>query len=127
MFDAGKIIVGLLVFVILITFPLWYNVAKGKAGYVPELEKATGADRCVAETDYMRTNHMDLLNQWRDSVVRAGERVYIDEFGKKYEMSLTNTCLSCHVNKDKFCDRCHNYMGVVPYCWDCHIIPTEVM
>jgi hypothetical protein len=40
-------------------------------------------------------------------------------------MSLTNTCLDCHPNKDTFCDRCHNYMAVSPYCWDCHIVPEQ--
>ncbi len=126
MFDTGKIIVGLIVFLVLISFPLWYNVAKGKAGYVPELEKPTTADRCLAETDYMTSNHMNLLNEWRDLVVRNGQRVYVDSRGVKYEMSLSNTCLNCHTNKDKFCDRCHDYMGVQPYCWDCHVDPKEV-
>jgi hypothetical protein len=126
MFDTGKIIVGLVVFLILITFPVWYNVAKGKATYVPDLEKPATADRCVAATDYMTAHHMDLLNDWRDRVVRKGERIYVDSYGTKYEMSLTNTCLSCHTNKDKFCDKCHNYMGVSPYCWDCHVDPKEV-
>ena len=126
MFDAGKIIIGLLVFLALITFPLWYNVAKGKATYVPELEKPTTADRCVADTAYMMAHHMDLLNAWRDRVVRDGERIYVDAYGTKYEMSLTNTCLSCHSNKDKFCDKCHDYMGVTPYCWECHVDPKEL-
>jgi hypothetical protein len=36
-------------------------------------------------------------------------------------MSLSNTCLDCHSNKAEFCDRCHNYASVSPYCWDCHI------
>ena len=62
----------------------------------------------------------------RDDVVRRGDRFYINAHGEQVEKSLSNTCLSCHQNKDKFCDRCHNYMGVEPYCWDCHIIPKEV-
>ena len=36
-------------------------------------------------------------------------------------MSLQNECMRCHSNKKKFCDECHNYMAVKPYCWDCHI------
>jgi len=40
-------------------------------------------------------------------------------------MSLQNGCMTCHSNKKKFCDECHNYMAVVPYCWDCHIQPKE--
>ena len=29
-------------------------------------------------------------------------------------------CLDCHKNKSNFCDKCHDYMGVKPYCWECH-------
>jgi hypothetical protein len=38
---------------------------------------------------------------------------------------LQNTCLNCHNNKSKFCDQCHNYAEVTPYCWECHIEPKE--
>lgn len=126
MYDAGKVIIGLIIFLALITFPVWYNIASGKATYVPELEKPSKGERCVADTEYMRASHMDLLNQWRDDVVRAGKRIYTDDHGTKYNMSLSHTCLDCHSNKKNFCDRCHNYMAVDPYCWDCHIIPEEL-
>lgn len=126
MFDAGKVIVGLIIFLVLITFPTWYNVATGKATYVPELEKAVKGERCVADTAYMRANHMDLLNQWRDAVVRRGQRVYTAPDSARYNMSLTATCLDCHAEKSKFCDRCHDYMGVDPYCFDCHINPEDL-
>ena len=126
MYDAGKVIVGIIVFLALITFPIWYNVATGKATYVPELEQPIRGDACVAETKFMQASHMDLLNDWRDRVVRRGERVHTAPDGTRYNMSLTHTCLDCHTNKDKFCDRCHTYMGVDPYCWDCHVIPKEV-
>lgn len=26
----------------------------------------------------------------------------------------TNDCLGCHTNRQEFCDRCHNYVGVDP-------------
>ncbi len=74
----------------------------------------------------MRANHMRLLNDWRDLVVREGERTYTAADGKVYEISLTGTCLKCHSNKETFCDRCHDYAGVTPSCWNCHIIPEEV-
>ena len=130
MSDKVKIIIGLMIFIILITFPIWYNFAQGKAAYQPEIEVATqntpGKDVCVKEAEYMRTSHMDVLNEWRDKVVREGNRDYVGFDGKEYKMiSLTHTCLDCHSNKDKFCDRCHNYVGVDPYCWECHIIPEE--
>jgi hypothetical protein len=73
----------------------------------------------------MRTNHTDLLNTWKEQVVRDGKRTYVSSTGKAHQMSLTNTCMECHANKAKFCDRCHDYMNVKPFCWDCHNIPTE--
>jgi hypothetical protein len=125
MHDGGKIIVGLIIFIVLISFPIWYNVAGGKAGYVPDLEKAKG-ENCVEDTEWMRNSHMDLLDDWRDRVVRDGERMYKGVDGKMYEMSMTHTCLDCHENKDRFCDRCHDYLSVSPYCWECHVDPKEV-
>jgi hypothetical protein len=125
MHDGGKIITGLIVFLILITFPIWYNVVNGKPHTPPDPKIVTSAKECVMATQFMKTNHMNLLNDWRDMVVRKGDRFFIGEDGNRYEMSLSNTCMSCHPNKAEFCDQCHNYMDVNPYCWDCHIEPKE--
>jgi hypothetical protein len=128
LYDKGMIIVGLAIFVVLITFPFWYNL--GKAAPAPEREltpEAKAAKECIRSSDYMRAEHMQLLNDWRNTVVRDGMRLYLISSGKKYEMSLSNTCLECHSNKAEFCDRCHNYASVTPYCWDCHIDnPKEI-
>ncbi len=126
MYNSGKVIVGLIIFLILITFPVWYNIATGKAGYVPELEKASKGDDCVRDAEWMTSHHMDLLNEWRDEVVRDGDRFTTTAEGVRYEKSLSSTCLDCHENKDRFCDRCHDYMGVEPYCWSCHVVPKEL-
>ncbi len=69
----------------------------------------------------MKVEHQQLLDVWRDTVTRDGRRIYVNEQGKQFNMSLSNTCLDCHSNKAEFCDRCHNYASVSPYCWDCHI------
>ena len=75
---------------------------------------------------YMRTEHMQLINLWRDSVVRDMNRQYVSTTnGKRFNMSLQNECMRCHSNKKKFCDECHNYLAVKPFCWDCHIQPKE--
>jgi hypothetical protein len=67
-----------------------------------------------------------LLNDWRDGVVRDAYRGYISKAnGKRFNMSIQNGCMKCHSSKKKFCDECHNYMAVVPFCWDCHIQPKE--
>jgi hypothetical protein len=81
----------------------------------------------------MKAFHMDLLNTWRDDYVRGQEdgdiqlMIHQAPDGKKYVKSLSNTCLSsgCHSNKDEFCTRCHNYAGVIPYCWECHQVPKQ--
>ena len=125
MYDAGKIVAGLAIFVILATSPLWYNALSAAPPDRPELQMPTnGSTECVEGTEYMRANHMDLLNQWRDAVVREGKRVYVSKAYKTlHTMSLTGTCMKCHPSKEKFCDQCHNYLGVTPDCWNCHVDP----
>jgi hypothetical protein len=120
--DKNKILAGLVVFIALITLPFWFNM--GKAAPAPELElteKAKAAKVCVMPTEYMKAEHMQLLDVWRHNVVRNAERAFVNPEGKLFNMSLSNTCLDCHSNKEKFCDRCHDYASVRPYCWDCHI------
>jgi len=124
--DKKWIIAGLIIFILIFTFPLWYNHLK--AAPAPELkltDKAKAAKECVAPKEYMRVEHMQLLDVWRENVVRGGERIYLSSNGKEFNMSLTNTCLDCHSEKAEFCDKCHNYASVSPYCWDCHIDPKE--
>ena len=118
----------LIVFVAIVISPILLNL--GKSAPAPEIilsETAEAAGECVRDKEYMTAQHMQLLDVWRDSVVRDGNRMYINAEGKSYNMSLSNTCLDCHSNKAEFCDRCHNYASVTPYCWDCHIDnPKEI-
>jgi len=121
--DRPWILLGLALFTALVTFPLWYNTVLGVEPKELELEKARG-DACIYETAYMRERHMDVLMEWRDEVVRRGNRL-VKIGGKTFEMSLTKTCLDCHRSKERFCDRCHDYAAVTPYCWDCHVAPEQ--
>jgi hypothetical protein len=131
MYDAWKIIVGLVIFVALFTAAFWMNA--GKAIPVPEpkidtpeIKKIPETERrCVEDKQFMRTTHMQLINDWRDEALREGNREYVNKNGEKYNISLQNTCMKCHSNKKDFCDTCHNYTGVSPYCWDCHLEPKE--
>lgn len=126
MYDGGKIITGLIIFFILLLFPVWYQVGKASKAPDPQLtEEAKKAEKCIESKDFMTTQHMKMLDRWRNEAVRKAERYYVSSGGKTYYKSLQVTCLECHSNKTKFCDQCHNYMGVSPFCWDCHITPEE--
>lgn len=124
MSDKGKIIAGLVLFLIIVTVPMWIHFAKGTVPEIPDPEIIVTGE-CVRDVEYMRTYHMDLLNQWRDDVVRRNDRIHVSPGGKTYDKSLSRTCMGCHSNKSNFCDRCHDYAGVKPYCWECHVEPRE--
>jgi hypothetical protein len=121
MYDSSKVIAGIIIFLLLISSPIWYNMASGKASYVPQVQIDTSQTQCVESKEYMRANHMDLLDDWRMEVVRGESRIYKASDGKEYEKSLTNTCMSCHMDRTEFCVKCHDYAAVKqPKCWDCH-------
>jgi len=123
MYDKKLIIPGLLVFLLLMISPIIINGLD--AGPVPKLEKPQGVTKCVKSAQYMRTSHMQMLDDWRDEVLRDGDRAPITIDGVEYDKSLMNGCMKCHTDKKKFCDECHVYTSVKPYCWDCHFLPKE--
>src|SRR4030042_637897 len=129
MYDGGKIITGLVVFVGLVTFPLWSNVGKASKKPDPKIDtpviQQLAEKKCIEPKALMQAEHMKILNDWRDSVVRDGNGIYVSSSGKSFNMSLQKECMNCHSNKKKFCDECHNYADVKPYCWTCHIEPKE--
>jgi len=127
MYDAGKIITGLVIFVGIVTFPIWGSFGDTDVAPTPVVNIS---GNCVESAAYMKANHMQMLNQWRDEVVRENDRIYVSkQFGTKFEKSLSSagktSCTSCHSNKEEFCDSCHNYTAVTPYCWECHLTPKE--
>jgi len=127
MYDTGKVIGGLVVFLILATSPLIFNAMSSTSAEPPELvPPPNGTQQCVMPTEWMRSSHMNLLDQWREDAVRRGDRDFVIEAtGETVTKSLTLTCMDCHSNKSEFCDRCHDYLEVAPYCWDCHVAPVE--
>ncbi len=128
-YNADKVIPGILIAVVLLTFPLWYS--HGKAGATPDIKLDTPAiqkladKQCVYPKEIMRTEHMQVLNDWRDAAVRDGKRVFTAYNGKTYDINFQKSCTECHSNKEQFCDQCHTYLAVNPYCWNCHIEPKE--
>ena len=125
MYNKGLVITGIVIFVVFFTSPFLIGVMSGPPPEPELTPKAKLAKQCVEAKDYMVESHMQMLNDWRDEAVREGKRIYVATDGKEYTVSLQNTCMDCHSNKSKFCDQCHNYAGVNPYCWECHIEPKE--
>jgi len=88
----------------------------------PLIPKAKG-EQCVAETGFMRRNHMDLILHQRDETVVKGIR---DE-----PFSLVE-CVDCHVQHDanntpirvdaegQFCASCHAFVAAKIDCFSCH-------
>ncbi len=124
MYDGGRIVAGLGVFLLLVLFPVW-RPALVPPGEPPDPKVSDPAQECVAPAETMRATHMQILNEWRTTVVRTGVRSYVGDDGTTVRMSLTGTCLNCHQNKSEFCDRCHTYLAVTPPCWNCHLEPEE--
>jgi len=121
MYDTGKVLIGLLVFAGFMLSPFVYNTTLGQGAKLPELSKPAG-EHCIKDVEDMRANHMDLLNTWRNEVVRFADRTPVKGMdGKLHEKSLTRTCLGCHGSKVEFCDKCHAYASVSPTCWNCHV------
>lgn len=125
MYNAKAVIIGIAVFVAIFTSPFWL-------GWIGEDYTKTGVafppdqKACIEDTEFMRANHMRLLNEWRDQALREENREYVSALnGRRWAISLQNTCMKCHSNYADFCERCHVANSVYPYCWTCHIIPAE--
>ena len=122
--DRVKITGGLALFVILVTFPVW-RAFGSPAPAPPDLTKAASGTQCVADPEWMNANHQQLLDQWRDAVVREGKAEFTSANGTRHEMDLSRTCLGCHGSAQAFCEQCHNYANVQLSCWSCHLDPSR--
>ncbi len=93
----------------------------------PEITRGKG-EQCVADTDYMRRFHMDVLTHQRDDTVQRGVRT------KKFSL---RECVACHATKDdsgkavsinapgEFCATCHEYTATTIDCFQCHATRPE--
>ncbi len=128
MYDSGKVLLGIIIFLVMVTFPLYYNI--GRADIKPEPNLNTPAiqkmvrKQCIEKTAFMRANHMKLLQGWMNGFLKDGTMEYKAQNGKTYETSF-DTCMECHASRKSFCDTCHSYAGVQPYCWKCHSLDDE--
>jgi len=126
---------GLVVAIVVLTLPFWYALGQrvmGQSDPAPSVPKPTNSEHCI-END-MRARHMEVIDEWRNEVVREGttERYESKDYpGESFERSLTKTCLmQCHATaetgegatvQERFCNECHAYANVRPNCWDCHL------
>jgi len=88
----------------------------------PDIPKGQG-EQCVADTDFMRRNHMTMLKHQRDDTMLKGVR------GNPYSLK---DCVSCHAvdgadgapvtvsSPEHFCRSCHDYAAVSIDCFQCH-------
>ena len=126
-YDKGKIFAGLAIFVGLVASPFWYNPVFGNGKSAPpEVKLPAAPAKCILPKAEMRASHMQVIYDWRETVVREGARIHRTPDGREFQMSLSNTCLGCHGAKKEFCDTCHTYLAVKPFCWDCHFDPKEL-
>lgn len=116
--DVGKVVGGIAIAVVVAAGPLWVATVRG-AKTVPLASPAQNGP-CIEAKDFMRTSHPALLSAWREQVVRTGQRTYHTTDGRDVRIGLAETCLGCHGEASKFCDRCHAQNAVTPSCWQCH-------
>jgi len=124
MYKAHRIILFLMVFLAVVLLPVLVNL--GHEPEAPALSLDTPqinslkSSQCVETAEFMRADHMQLLEHWRTAAVRLGHTDYTSSSGQVYAASLDTSCLGCHSNRAEFCDSCHSYLATNPNCWSCH-------
>lgn len=94
---------------------------------VPAVPRGEG-ERCVADADVMRRNHMAMLKHQRDVTVHQGDRT---------SAAKLTACVTCHAVRgadgkpvsyaepQHFCRSCHAYVAVSVDCFECHASRPE--
>jgi hypothetical protein len=94
---------------------------------LPVIPRGQG-ENCVADTQFMRRNHMTMLRHQRDETMREGIR------GNQYSL---RECVTCHAvmgpdampvsvaSPQHFCRSCHDYAAVNIDCFQCHTSRPE--
>lgn len=124
MYKPARIGAFVVVCLAILLAPLLINHAQApqpmtSALATPQIE-ALDQHRCIESTEYMRADHMKLLDDWRNEVLRGTATMYQSSTGQIYDMSLEETCFSCHSNRAEFCLSCHDVVAVSTDCWNCH-------
>jgi hypothetical protein len=103
------------------------SATAGQPAWVPKPAHGKG-EKCVADTEWMRRNHMTALLHHRDQTVHEGIRT------KRFDLT---GCIDCHAvkgpdgkpvtyaNPKHFCRTCHDYAAVQIDCFECHASRPE--
>ncbi len=118
-------IVAAVIIVLPIGFSLvWAVAAPSAGGAEPFLVMPEGEEECVEEVTYMRFQHMDLLLDLRDEVVREGSHRQVVLDGQVRQITLDG-CWDCHTDRTQFCNRCHDSVNLNLNCFKCHHDPSS--
>ncbi|MDP8205807.1 MAG: hypothetical protein P9L92_04010 [Candidatus Electryonea clarkiae] len=115
---SGQVIIPVIL-IILILLPFGYSlvnrvIAQGSDRSEAFLERPDAKyENCIRDTEYMRYHHWELLRTVRVEVVR---------YGKRGDIRL-DSCMECHPNRERFCNRCHEAVSLTPDCFGCHYYP----
>ncbi len=68
MYNSKYVIIGIVVFVVLATAPFWVSSFSSVEGEYkrPDIALPKNEKECIEPVEYMRAEHMQLLNDWRD-------------------------------------------------------------
>jgi hypothetical protein len=116
--DVGKLVGGVAIVAVIAAGPLWVATVRGAK--TEDLAPPARNGACIEDKESMRRRHPALLSAWREQVVRTGQRAYHTADGRDMRIGLGETCLGCHGEASKFCDRCHAQNAVTLSCWQCH-------
>ena len=107
MYNAKAVILGILVFAVLFSTPFWANFGGTKDYKRPAIVLPQNEKECVEPVEFMRAEHMYLLNEWRDQALRYENRTYVSSTGKKWTISLQNTSLNTNSKNEENCNNSH--------------------
>ena len=112
------VIGSLVVFAVVLFSPFLVNAVTGHLGAKVDAPnpKAAHGTACILPTEEMRQVHMKMFMHTRDDTVRRG--IHVQQKSLKH-------CQTCHPTRADFCDKCHNFAGVKPECWNCHFYPEH--
>uniref|UniRef100_Q3AP81 Putative sulfite reductase-associated electron transfer protein DsrJ n=1 Tax=Chlorobium chlorochromatii (strain CaD3) TaxID=340177 RepID=Q3AP81_CHLCH len=119
------IIGGVLIALVASLWSFWPTLQAEKVPDKPSVTASVPIDStvCIAPTEYMRSHHMQILQDWKRTGARD-PRPHTTPDGRKFQKSL-NTCLGCHSTNSYFCIMCHDYTHAKPNCWNCHVAPFK--